>query len=62
MLTRTELATARLFLEHARVSVLWVATMFHLDGNAGAAARLNDIAARLSDQMNDIDALLKAKP
>jgi hypothetical protein len=36
--------------------------MFHLDGNAGAAARLNDIAARLSDQMNDIDALLKAKP
>jgi hypothetical protein len=63
MLTRTELATARLFLQHAHASILWVATLFFLDGNSGAAARLNDAAARLSDQMKDIDALLKnAKP
>jgi hypothetical protein len=60
MLTRTELTTARLFLEHARASVIWTASLFFHDGNVGAAARLNDIAARLSDQMRDIDALLKS--
>ena len=60
MLTRIELTTARLFLQHAHASVLWVATMFYMDGNAGAAARLNDIAARLNDQMADIDTLLKS--
>jgi hypothetical protein len=56
MLTKTELTTARLFLQHAHASVLWVATLFLCDGNTGAAARLNDIAARLVDQ---IDTLLK---
>lgn len=59
MLTKTELTTARLFLQHAHASVLWVATLFFAGGNAGAAARLNDIAARLADGMKDIDALLK---
>ena len=59
MLTRTELATARLFLQHAHASVLWVATLFFLDGNTGAAARLNGVAARLADEMRDIDTLLK---
>ena len=60
MLTRIELTTARLFLQQAHASVLWVATLFLADGNAGAAARLNDIAARLNDQMADIDTLLKS--
>ena len=63
MLTKTELTTARLFLQHAHASVLWVATLFFADGNSGAAARLNDIAARLVDEMADIDTLLKgARP
>lgn len=59
MLTRTELTTARLFLQHAHASVLWVATLFFCDGNTGAAALLNDIANRLADEMRDIDKLLK---
>jgi hypothetical protein len=59
MLTPTELTTARLFLQHAHASVLWVATLFFADGNTGATARLNDVAARLIDEMTDIDALLK---
>jgi hypothetical protein len=59
MLTKTELTTARLFLQHAHASVLWVATLFFADGNTGAAARLNDIAARLVDTLADIDTLLK---
>ena len=32
MLTKTEFTTARLFLQHAHASVLWVATMFFSDG------------------------------
>jgi hypothetical protein len=59
LLTRTELTTARLFLQHAHASVLWVATLFFADGNTGGAARLNDVAARLMDEMADIDTLLK---
>ena len=59
MLTRTELATAKLFLQHAHASVLWTATLFHLDGNSGAAARLNSVAARLADELRDIDKLPK---
>jgi hypothetical protein len=39
-----------------------VASLFFFDGNHGAASRLHDVAARLSDEMRDIDALLKAKP
>jgi hypothetical protein len=63
MLTKTELTTARLFLQHAHASVLWVATLFFSDGNTGAAARLNDVAARLADEMKDLDAILKgARP
>ena len=58
-LTRTELTTARLFLQHAHASVLWVAAVFFADGNSGAAAHLNDIAARLVYEMADIDRLLK---
>ena len=59
MLTKTELTTARLFLQHAHASVLWVSTLFFADGNTGAAARLNDVAARLADEMKDLDAILK---
>ena len=63
MLTKTELTTARLFLQHAHASVLWVSTLFFADGNTGAAARLNDVAARLADEMKDLDAILKgARP
>ena len=57
MLTKTELTTARLFLQHAHASVLWVSTLFFADGNTGAAARLNDVAARLADEMKDLDAI-----
>ena len=59
MLTRIELTTARLFLQHAHASVLWVSAVFFSDGNSGAAARLNDVAARLVDELTDIDGLLK---
>jgi hypothetical protein len=44
---------------HAHASVLWVSTLFFADGNSGGAARLNDAAARLVDEMADIDRLLK---
>ena len=59
MLSQSELQKCRLFLQSAHASVLWVAAVFFNDGNTGAAARLNDIAARLVDEMADIDTLLK---
>ena len=62
MLSKTELTTARLFLQHAHASVLWVATLFHGAGNVGGTARLKTIAAQLSDALRDIDALLKSFP
>ncbi len=58
MLSIAELRTAKLFLTHAHASVLWTATLFHLDGNTGAASRLNSVAARLADEMRDIEALI----
>ena len=62
MLTPTELTLCRDLLVSARAAALWVATVFHNDGNIGSAARLNGIASQIEDEIRDIDRLLNAPP
>lgn len=62
MLTKSELRTAALLLKQAAASAQWVATMFFNAGEAPAAARLNDIVARLTDEENAIDAMIASAP
>jgi hypothetical protein len=59
MLSPIELNSCRDLLVSARTAALWVATMFHGDGNVGAAARLRSIAANLDAEIADIDRLLQ---
>jgi len=61
-MTPAELALCRDLLVSAKASCSWVATVFHNDGNIGAAARLNAIAAQLASEIADIDRLLNAPP
>jgi len=60
-LSQNELVNIRDLLTGARAAALWVSDVYHLTGNIGAAARLNDIANRLAAEIDDIDRLL-AKP
>jgi hypothetical protein len=62
MLSAAELISCRDLLVSARTAALWVATVFHGDGNIGAVARLRSIAARLDSEIADIDRLLNAPP
>jgi hypothetical protein len=59
MLTTAELTKARVFLQKAHASVLWVASAFFNDDDAATASRMNDIAARLVDEMAAVDTTLK---
>jgi len=62
MLSAAELTSCRDLLVSARTAAIWVATMFHGDGNIGAAARLRSIAAQLDSEIEDIDRFLSAPP
>ena len=62
MLTPAELALCRDLLVNVKAACTWVATVFHHDGNVGAAARLNAIAAQLASEIGDIDRLLNPPP
>ena len=61
MPTTAELTKARVFLLQAAASASWVALLLHADEPA-TAARLNDIAARLNDELQTIDRLIAANP
>jgi hypothetical protein len=58
MLSPLELASCRDLLVSARTVALWVAAVFHGDGNLGAAVRLRSIADRLDSEIADIERLL----
>ncbi len=60
-LTRRELKTARGFLRRAQMLVVHVSFLFFNAGEAGTAARLNDITARLTDEIEGIERLIEAK-
>ena len=62
MLSAAELTSCRDLLVSARTAAIWVATVFHGDGNVGAAARLRSIAANLDAEIADIDRLLLSAP
>ena len=59
MPTTAELTNARLFLNQAIASTSWVATLLHAD-EPMVSARLNDIVARLSDELQTVDRLIAA--
>ena len=61
MPTTAELTKARVFLLQAAASASWVALLIHPD-EPTAAARLNDIAGRLGDELLIIDRLIAAQP
>jgi hypothetical protein len=46
-----DLITARTLLTHAKASAQWVALLFYGAGDAAMAARLNDIVAKLDDEI-----------
>jgi hypothetical protein len=58
MLSDIELKNCRNLLASARLGVLWTAQTFFNDANLGAAARLRAVAARITDEIRDIDKLL----
>ena len=46
-----DLITARTLLRHVKASAQWVALFFYGAGDAAMAARLNDIVAKLDDEI-----------
>ena len=61
MPTTAELTKARVFLLQAAASASWVASLMYAD-EPMVSARLNDIAARLGDELQTIDRLIAANP
>ena len=57
-----ELTTARGFLLQAHVLVVGVSGLFFNVGDRKTAARLNDIAGRLTDEIGHIDRLIQTPP
>jgi hypothetical protein len=62
MLSDAELKTCRGLLQSAYLGVLWTAQTFFNDSNLGGAARLRAVAARITDEIRDIDKLLLSTP
>ena len=60
-LTLRELKTARSFLRKAQALIVHVSFLVFNAGDSKAAARLNDITARLTDEIEGIERLIKAR-
>ena len=58
MLTIDELKKSLLFLQQASASVQWVQLSFKLTGDTSSAIRLNDIAARIADEVAHVEKLI----
>ena len=61
-LTVAELNAARGFLIQARVLVQGVSSLFFGVEDSATAARLNDIGARLADEISRVETRLARKP
>ena len=57
-----ELTTARGFLRQAHLLVVGVSGLFFNVGDSKTAARLDDIAGRLTDKIGLIDRLIQSPP
>ena len=62
MLTKNQLSTAVLLLRQASASVQWVSTLFFGVGDSATAARLNDITARLTDEVKLAENMIPQAP
>ena len=62
MLTKSQISTAVLLLRQASASVQWVSTLFFGVGNSATAARLNDVSARLSDEVKLAENMIPQAP
>ncbi len=58
MFTKSQLSTAVLLLRQASASVQWVSTLFFGVGDSATAARLNDITARLADEIKHVEDMI----
>lgn len=56
-LTRREVKTVGSYLRRARALIVHVSFLVFNAGNSKTAARLNDITARLTDEIEDIEKL-----
>ena len=62
MLTKSQLQTAVLLLRQATASAQWVSTLFFGVGDSATAARLNDIANRLTDEAKLVEDMIPSAP
>jgi len=62
MLTKSQISTAVLLLRQASASVQWVSTLFFGVGDSATAARLNDVSARLSDEVKLAENMIPQAP
>ena len=60
-LTPRELKAVRSFLSRAQALIVHVSFLVFNAGDSKTAARLNDITARLTDEIEDIEKLIAAR-
>ena len=60
-LTRRELKTVGSYLRRAQALIVHVSFLVFNAGDSKTAARLNDITARLTDEIEDIEKLLGSR-
>ena len=60
-LTRRELKTVGSYLRRAQALIVHVSFLVFNAGDSKSAARLNDITARLTDEIEDIEKLLGSR-
>ena len=60
-LTRRELKTVGSYLRRAQALIVHVSFLVFNAGDSKTAARLNDITARLTDEIEDIEKLLRSR-
>ncbi len=60
-LTLHEIKAARTFLRRAQALIVHVSFLFFNSGDSKTAARLNDLTARLTDEIEGIEKLMEAR-